>query len=175
MTAYIFITTILFYCIGVALALSLQPRGVNHAVDVSSSPAPVQISRRDVMQNLKHSSAAAAAALTLTTSKPSTSNAASSGLAAKLSARDPSQLKNSVFNIPPNPQTLPQFLHGSWDVTMKFRGFIFPSTNIAKDKLIANVGIPGFQKLSIAAVGDVGRETTTYQMNIDPKTREWCG
>ncbi len=163
MTACTFITTILLYCIGTALALSIDRRGVNHALGVSSSP--VQISRRDVIQNLKHS----AAALTLT-ALPSTANAASSGLAAKLSARDSSQLKNSVFNIPPNLQTYPEFLHGSWDVTMKFRGFIFPSTNIAKDKLVANVGIPGFQKLSIAAVGDVGREVTTYQMNIDPKT-----
>ena len=38
------------------------------------------------------------------------------------------------------------------------------------DKVVANVDIPGFQKLSIAQVGDVGRETTNYQMNIDPST-----
>ena len=53
---------------------------------------------------------------------------------------------------------------------MKFRGFLFPSTSIPKEKIVANVGIPGFQKLSIAAVGDVGRELTTYQMSIDQST-----
>jgi hypothetical protein len=95
-----------------------------------------------------------------------TSNAAATGLAAKLSERDPSLLKNSVFNIPPSTQTYPTFLQGNWDITMKYRGFIFPSTNIAKEKLIKNYDIPGFQKLSIAMVGDVGREETKYKLSI---------
>ena len=54
---------------------------------------------------------------------------------------------------------------------MKFRGFLFPSTTISKEKIVSNVAIPGFQKLSIAAVGDVGREVTTYQMSIDKVTK----
>lgn len=54
---------------------------------------------------------------------------------------------------------------------MKFRGFLFPSTSIPKEKLVANVVIPGFQKLSIATVGDVGREVTNYQMSIDKSTK----
>jgi len=53
---------------------------------------------------------------------------------------------------------------------MKFNGFLFPSKTIPKDKLVANFGIPGFQKVSIAQVGDVGREITNYQMNIDEST-----
>ena len=61
-------------------------------------------------------------------------------------------------------------MRGTWDVTMKYRGFLFPSTAIPKDKLVANVAIPGFQKLSIAAVGDVGREVTNYKMSIDQST-----
>jgi len=51
---------------------------------------------------------------------------------------------------------------------MNYRGFLFPSTSIPKEKLVANVAIPGFQKLSIAAVGDVGKERTNYRMSIDP-------
>lgn len=54
---------------------------------------------------------------------------------------------------------------------MKYRGFLFPSTSIPKEKLVANVAIPGFQKLSIATVGDVGREVTNYQMSIDKSTK----
>ena len=103
---------------------------------------------------------------------PETANAASNvGLANKLSKRDPSMLKNSVFNIPPGPQLYPEFMHGDFDVTMKFRGFLFPSTSIPKEKVVANVAIPGFQKLSIATVGDVGREVTNYQMSIDKSTK----
>jgi hypothetical protein len=54
---------------------------------------------------------------------------------------------------------------------MKFRGFIFPSTSIPKEKLIKNVDIPGFQKLSIAMVGDVGREEAKYTLHIDDNSR----
>ena len=50
---------------------------------------------------------------------------------------------------------------------MKYRGFIFPSTTIPKEKLVQNVDIPGFQKLSIAMVGDIGKETTNYTMSIN--------
>jgi hypothetical protein len=123
------------------------------------------LSRRDIISTYG-SPAAALAALSLPAA-PVTSNAAAAGLAAKLSERDPSVLKNSVFNIPPSTQTYPSFLQGNWDITMKYRGFIFPSTNIAKEKLIKNYDIPGFQKLSIAMVGDVGREETKYKLNID--------
>ena len=37
-------------------------------------------------------------------------------------------------------------------------------------KIVSNVSIPGFQKLSIAQVGDVGRELTNYKMKIDPSS-----
>ena len=88
------------------------------------------------------------------------------GLAAKLSKRDASVLKNSVFNIPPSAQVYPKFMHGEWDISLKFAGYLFPSKTIPKDKLTANVNIPGFQKCSIAAIPDVGRELTTYRMKI---------
>lgn len=132
----------------------------------SSSP---EISRRNALHT---SYTAAATPILHQLLSPDNANAAStSGLANKLSKRDPSMLKNSVFNIPPGPQFYPDFMHGDWSVTMKFRGFLFPSTSIPKEKLVANVAIPGFQKLSIATVGDVGREVTNYQMSIDKSTK----
>ena len=92
------------------------------------------------------------------------------GLAAKLSKRDASVLKNSVFNIPPSAQVYPKFMQGEWDVSLTFAGYLFPSKTIPKDKLTANVNIPGFQKCSIAAIPDVGRELTTYRMSIQEGT-----
>ena len=128
-----------------------------------------EISRRDAIST---SYAVATTPLLSKFLSPDVANAASNtGLANKLSKRDPSMLKNSVFNIPPGAQYYPEFLHGEWDISMKFRGFLFPSTSIPKEKLVANVSIPGFQKLSIAAVGDVGREVTNYQMSIDKNTK----
>ena len=136
-----------------------------------SSPSP-EISRRNALQS-SFPAAVATPLLHQLLLSPETANAASNnaGLANKLSKRDPSMLKNSVFNIPPGPQLYPEFMHGDFDVTMKFRGFVFPSTSIPKEKVVANVAIPGFQKLSIATVGDVGREVTNYQMSINKSTK----
>ena len=108
--------------------------------------------------------AAAAASLSSATS------AAPGGLASRLAKRDPSQLKNSVFNVPPGPCVYPPFVRGSWDVTMKFRGFVFPSSSITKERLVSDIDVPGFQKLSMAMVGDVGRESASYAMIVDPNT-----
>ena len=135
-----------------------------------------EISRRNALRRTSYAAAAAASPILihqLLSPDDNIASAASSitGLANKLSQRDPSMLKNSVFNIPPGPQIYPEFMHGDWDVTMKFRGFLFPSTSIPKEKLVDNVAIPGFQKLSIATVGDVGKEVTKYQMSIDKATK----
>ena len=43
----------------------------------------------------------------------------SSSLASRLAKRDPGLLSNSVFNVPPRPQAFPEFLRGSWDVTLR--------------------------------------------------------
>jgi hypothetical protein len=88
------------------------------------------------------------------------------GLAMKLSKRDASVLKNSVFNIPPSVQIYPPFMRGNWDVTLSFAGYLFPSTSIPKERIISNYNIPGFQKCSIATMADVGKEKVTFQMNI---------
>lgn len=91
------------------------------------------------------------------------------GLAAKLASRDPSALSNSVFNVPPAAQVYPDFMRGTWDVQIKFGGFLFPSTKISKERITQNVLIPGFQKCSIAAICDVGKDSS-YEMVINPST-----
>lgn len=93
--------------------------------------------------------------------------AASLGLAQKLSLRDPSALTNSVFNIPPSTQVYPQFMRGSWNVTLEYSGYIFPSQKISRSRLTTNAQIPGFQKCSIAALSDVGKDVVHYTLNID--------
>ena len=95
----------------------------------------------------------------------------SGGLAAKLAARDPSLLSNSVFNVPPSAQVYPDFMRGNWKVHITFGGYLFPSKKISKERLTQNPLIPGFQKCSIAALCDVGKEdAVSYQMIIDPST-----
>lgn len=96
----------------------------------------------------------------------------SGGLAAKLSKRDASALKNSVFNIPPSVQAYPSFMKGQWDVSLKFAGYLFPSQTISKEDIISNVSIPGFQKCSIASIADVGRDLTTFKISINDKGLE---
>jgi len=157
----------------------------------SSSPTTgatttIAITRRDaVTRQLRRSAAAVAASSSSTTMttiaaspRPASAAAASSsattatvgGLASRLAKRDPSQLKNSVFNVPPGPAVYPPFVRGTWDVTMKFRGFVFPSSSITKERLVSDYDVPGFQKLSMAMVGDVGRESASYVMIVDPNT-----
>lgn len=122
--------------------------------------------RRDAIATAATSIAGAASSL------PASAAVMGSGLAAKLSARDPSVLKNSVFNIPPSAQVHPSFMRGEWNVNVAFAGFLFPSKTIAKNKVLADVVIPGFQKCSIAAFADVGRERTEYRMRVNDRGLE---
>lgn len=92
------------------------------------------------------------------------------GLAARLAQRDPSLLTNSIFNIPPPVQIYPPFLRGSWNVTSEFRGYLFPSKRISRERLIKNFDIPGFQKCSIAAACDIGKNLVNYIIRIDETT-----
>ncbi|KAL3791222.1 hypothetical protein ACHAW5_000492, partial [Stephanodiscus triporus] len=119
--------------------------------------------------------AAAAAAVASSSSSTTTpAHAATAGggggLASRLAARDPSSLRNSLFNVPPGPQVYPPFMRGTWDVAMTFRGYVFPSAAISKDRIASDLDVPGFQRLSIAMVGDVGREAASYVMDVDPVT-----
>lgn len=61
-------------------------------------------------------------------------------------------------------------MRGDWQINLSFAGYLFPSKSISKDKIVSNVNIPGFQKCSIASIADVGRDNTSYRMNINEKT-----
>jgi hypothetical protein len=49
---------------------------------------------------------------------------------------------------------------GEWQVSSSLDGYIFPSNNIAREKLLSNYQVPGFQKCSIAATADVGKDVS---------------
>jgi hypothetical protein len=96
----------------------------------------------------------------------SSSAAFAEGLASRLAKKDPSALKNSVFNIPPSAQVYPDWMKGSWQVTSVFRGYVFPSDKIPKSTLTRDVLIPGFQKCSIAAISDIGKDVVLWDLMI---------
>lgn len=101
---------------------------------------------------------------------PTVANA--EGLAAKLAKKDPAALKNSVFNVPPSAQVYPDWMKGDWRVTSSFRGYIFPSQTIPKSTITNDVTIPGFQKCSIAATSDVGKENVNWELKVGSDGRE---
>lgn len=117
-------------------------------------------------------SAAVLSGSTISSVVPSVANAAPTGgsLAERLSQKDPALLQNSVFNLPPPVQVYPQFMRGTWNVTLEYAGYLFPSQKISRSRLTQDVQIPGFQKCSIALLSDVGKETVQYTMSIDPDT-----
>lgn len=139
-------------------------------LEVESDVEGPFINRRDALKSAKVSTASILASTLVWNSSTKSAKAQSSGLAEKLSKRDTSELKNSVFNIPPSAQKYPQFMRGTWNVSIKFNGYVFPSKTISKADITSNVSIPGFQKCSIAQIADVGRERTNYKMIIEAKT-----
>jgi len=92
------------------------------------------------------------------------------GLGSRLLQRDPSVLKNNVFNVPPKAQVYPDFCRGDWNVKSSFKGFLFPSKIISRDAVTSDFGIAGFQKCSIAATADVGKENVEYKWSVDAKS-----
>lgn len=113
---------------------------------------------------------AAAAAAAAGTTSPASHDYAPGGLAAKLAKRDASVLRNAVFNVPPGPQVYPAFMRGEWNVESRFRGFLFPSSTLPKEKVASDPLVPGFQKCSVAAVCDVGRPVANHRLRIVEKT-----
>lgn len=110
---------------------------------------------------IKHPRVSLAAETTLTGPK-------AGGLATQLAKKDPSALKNKIFNIPPSLQTYPSWMEGTWKITSRFAGYLFPSKTIPKDQILQDFVVPGFQKCSIAATADVGKEQVQYDMRIIP-------
>jgi hypothetical protein len=50
---------------------------------------------------------------------------------------------------------------------MKYGGYLFPSQKISRERLTQDYEVPGFQKCSIAALCDVGKDSVNYILNID--------
>lgn len=149
-----------------ALAENTLPRwavsALNLSSDRSTTTTPVDFPRRQYLL-------AGLLATGVASSQPAAAD--SSSLAARLAQRDASVLPNRVFNLPPaSAQVYPTWMRGDWRVTSQFSGFLFPSRSIAKERLIQNSAIAGFQKCSIATTADVGVASVQYDWRIDPTT-----
>ena len=91
---------------------------------------------------------------------PSPALASSALLSERLERKD---LSKPVFNkARPGPQRYPDWLEGTWRCTATFAGFEFPSKTMSKSALIKEPTIPGFQKLSLVYVPDVGTSDVSY-------------
>ena len=55
-------------------------------------------------------------------------------------------------------QRFPDWLVGDWDASVTFNGFAFPSRTVDKAVVAADTTLPGFTKLSIAFIPDVGSD-----------------
>ena len=125
------------------------------------------ISRRQVTTRATH-----AALLMVPGTLLAPSSASAGELAARMAARDASQLKKSIFNLAPGPIEYPSWLLGTWNVTATFSGFELPSSSISKSKVLADVeGVPGFQKLSVATFADVGKSPVAHTLRFAPSRR----
>ena len=143
--AFIIFSLYFLFKTSTTYALSIDPQTKKHLTSINNiNDSPLMYTRRDIVDHIKRASTIATSTA-ISSSMPSISRAAiSEGLASKLSKRDPAALKNSVFNIPPGPQIYPDFMRGKFDVTMKFRGFLFPSTTIPKGEpvlIVYDVGM----------------------------------
>lgn len=99
-------------------------------------------------------------------SLPSWAASIEDGLAARLAKRDPKELRNRVFNLPPRATLYPEWLCGDWQVDARFNGYLFPSRKISRERLMADGQVPGFQKCSIAAISDVGSDAS-YRWKVE--------
>ncbi len=77
---------------------------------------------------------------------------------------DYSAFKKSLFQVPPKELTYPAWMEGEWNVRSTFIAADFPSSTtkaspyVPKDKIVDDVGLPGFKRLSICMVPDVGKD-----------------
>jgi hypothetical protein len=98
-------------------------------------------------------------ALALLATAPPLLNTSASLAAAPLSLWqrvDSKALDKQLFNVPPTQQVFPDWLDGTWDASTQFAGYSFPSTRIEKSRLVKDTSVPGFLKLSILQLADVG-------------------
>lgn len=106
---------------------------------------------------------AAQASSVLRTQSDTVVQAAERKLSQMLAARDASLLQKPVLNVPPGAFAFPLWLSGDWDVTSTFSGYEFTASKISKQRLTTNTDIPGFQKLSVAEVADIGKEKVVFE------------
>lgn len=98
-----------------------------------------------------------------------TSTKAADSLRDRMAKRDAKALTKPLFSAQPELQVLPSWFLGSWDTTVTFNGFEFPPIEgLSKESLVKDVGLAGFQKLSIAMLVDVGKQSTTYETRFGP-------
>ena len=137
---------------------------------VRGASAPVFASERDDAQHRRYvvSRRAAAAGLgaAALAAAPRPGAAAELGLRDTLAARDANLLRKPFIAVPPGPTAYPAWLDSTWRCDAAFAGFELPSKKISKQRVIANTDLPGFTKLSVARFGDVGRESTRYEMRF---------
>jgi len=93
--------------------------------------------------------------------------AAAPSIKAKLDARD-SKLLLKPSNpglTPPSELAFPEWMDGEWKVQQSFAGYELPAKDlIPRDQLFGESDVPGFKKLSIAFLPDVGKEGVTFNM-----------
>ena len=76
-------------------------------------------------------------------------------------------LSKPVFNASrPKAQTYPEWLEGEWMATADFAGYSFPSKTMNPKLLVKEPTIPGFQKLSLVYLPDVGSNQVRYPVRF---------
>jgi len=89
---------------------------------------------------------------------------AADSLSQRLERKD---LSKPVFNkARPGPQVYPEWLEGTWMATASFEGYSFPSKTMNAKALVKEPTVPGFQKLSIVYVPDVGSTQVRYPVRF---------
>lgn len=87
-------------------------------------------------------------------------------LAERLGRREAAALVKPIFNLPPAEQRFPPWLEGTWAVESAFGGFEFPSKEISRERLMQEVTIPGFQKLSVVSIPDMGKARDAFDLRF---------
>ena len=133
---------------------ALNPRRSDDDVSTSGEDHP---SRRTLLTGLTFSG------LALSTS-PGPARAAEL-LSTRLERKD---FSKPVFNASrPKAQVYPDWLEGEWNAVADFAGYSFPSTSMNPKLLVKEPTIPGFQKLSLVYVPDVGSTQVRYRMRFN--------
>ena len=132
--------------------------------------APTLVSRQKLLTASSRQTllaALAAASSCCTFAAPPPALAASVTLSARLASRDAKQLAKPIFNMAPPEAAYPDWLDGTWKTEMGFGGYELPAKDLfSREELFAEATVPGFQKVSIALIPDVGKERVTFDLRF---------